>query len=206
MQKFRKKYIGTTKNTYDDVISRYPNWLITDNFSKFCCHQSIFKCVEWFYSSKEMQLDNLNLGSILFRDCSWHLYLLNHSGILISGRKYAEKVIGTYKQDIFSHVKKFLPGNIFVAMVYGQRNSIVSNLSFLTFLATIIKNCRKDYWFISTSQVPSRGFRNVFMAAILKKKPPSSHVFPTWLFHIEKNPTNEASLNKIKFEISYLSL
>lgn len=103
-------------------------------------------------------------------------------------------------------MKKFLPGNTFVAMVYGQQNSILSNLSFLTFLATIIKNCRKDYWFISTSQVPSRGFRGVFMAAVFKNSHPSSHVFPTWLFHIEKNPTNEATLNKIKFEISYLSL
>lgn len=40
----------------------------------------------------------------MFRDCCWHLFLRNHSGILIFGRRHAEKVIGTYKQDLYFHL------------------------------------------------------------------------------------------------------
>lgn len=91
-------------------------------------------------------------------------------------------------------------------MVYGQQNSILSNLSFSAFLATIIKIAGKTSGLFQQVRFLQEVSEGAFMAAIFKNSHPSSHVFQTWLFHIEKNPTNEASLNKINFEISYLSL
>lgn len=123
-----------------------------------------------------MQLDNLNLESILFRDCSWHLCLLNHSGIL-SGI-YAEKVVElTNKICIFTCEEIFTWKYICSYGVWATE---------FYFVKSVIFNIRSNYnqklqerllvYFNKSGA--SKGFQRCFYGSSIQKQPPSLSCFP----------------------------